>query len=64
MMTDLNDTDRLGVWDQTFITSHPYMKADYRQDYISYREIQFIIAECLKRTTEHSRNGNSIFKWY
>ena len=26
------------------------MKADYRQDYISYREIQFIIAECLKRT--------------
>ena len=50
MMTNLNDTDRLGVWDQTFITSHPYMKADYRQDYISYREIQFIIAECLKRT--------------
>ena len=51
MMTNLNDTDRLAVWDQTFITSHPYLKGDYSQDYISYREIQFIIAECLKRTS-------------
>ena len=50
MMTALNDTDRLGVWDQTFITSHDYLKADYDQAYISYREIQFIIAECLSRT--------------
>ena len=54
LLTDLNDNDRLGVWDQTFITSHPYLKANYRQDYISYREIQFIIAECLSRT-----NGSS-----
>lgn len=45
MMTGLNDTDRLAILDQTFITSHPYMKADFRQDLISYREIQFIIAE-------------------
>ena len=51
MMTNLNDTDRLAVWDQTFITSHPYLKGDYSQDYISYREIQFIIAECLKRSS-------------
>ena len=50
LMTDLNDTDRLAVWDQTFITSHPYMLPNYEQAYISYREIQFIIAECLKRT--------------
>ncbi len=54
MMEGLNDTDRLAVWDQTFITSHPYMTADYDQNFISYREIQFIIAECLKRT-----NGSS-----
>ena len=54
MMTDLNDTDRLAVWDQTFITSHPYMLPNYEQAYISYREIQFIIAECLSRT-----NGNA-----
>ena len=50
LMTDLNDTDRLTVWDQTFITSHPYMLPNYEQAYISYREIQFIIAECLSRT--------------
>jgi len=50
LMTNLNDTDRLSVWDKTFITNHPYLKADYDQALISYREIQFIIAECLKRT--------------
>ena len=50
MMTTLNDTLRLKQWDQTFVTSHPYLKADYQQDMISYREIQFIIAECLHRT--------------
>ena len=53
-MTSLNDTDRLAQWDQTFITTHPYLKDAYRQDLISYREIQFIIAECLSRT-----NGSS-----
>ena len=36
LMTDLNDTDRLAVWDQTFITSHPYMLPNYEQAYISY----------------------------
>ena len=50
MMTTLNDTLRLKQWDQTFENPHPYLKADYRQDLISYREIQFIIAECLHRT--------------
>lgn len=54
LMTGLNDTDRLAKWDQTFITSHPYMLPNYEQAYISYREIQFIIAECLSRT-----NGSS-----
>ena len=54
LMEGLNDTDRLAIWDQTFITSHPYMLPNYTQDYISYREIQFIIAECLSRT-----NGSS-----
>ena len=51
MMTDLNDTDRLVKWDQTFITSHPYLKDTYRQDLVSYREMQFVIAECLIRTS-------------
>ena len=51
MMTTLNDTLRLKQWDQTFENPYPYLKADYRQDLISYREIQFIIAECLHRTS-------------
>ena len=53
IMTTLNDSIRLKQWDQTFLTSHPYLKANYQQDLISYREVQFIIAECLART-----NGN------
>ena len=50
LMTDLGDTARLAILDQTFITSHPYHKADYEQDLVSYREMQFIIAEGLQRT--------------
>ena len=50
LMTDLGDTARLAILDQTFITSHPYHKADYEQDLVSYREMQFIIAESLQRT--------------
>ena len=50
LMTDLGDTARLAILDQTFITSHPYHKADYEQDMVSYREMQFIIAESLQRT--------------
>jgi hypothetical protein len=48
IMSGLNDTDRLGVMDQTFTingTPHPYFIAGQRQELISYREIQFIIAE-------------------
>lgn len=45
IMSGLNDTDRLGVLDQTFITSHPYFKANATVALISYREVQFMIAE-------------------
>ncbi|MCF6294972.1 MAG: SusD/RagB family nutrient-binding outer membrane lipoprotein [Flavobacteriaceae bacterium] len=45
IMTGLNDTDRLAVLDQTFDASHPYLVADMREDLITYRELQFIIAE-------------------
>lgn len=57
IMTGLNDTDRLGVIDQVFTingTPHPYFIAAWRQDLISYREIQFIIAEA-----EFRQNGNA-----
>ncbi len=45
IMTDLNDTDRLAVLDQTFDADHPYLVAAMREDLITYREMQFIIAE-------------------
>lgn len=45
LMTGLNDTDRLGVMDGTFITSHVYLKPDFLQEMITFREMQFIIAE-------------------
>ena len=57
LMTGLGDTDRLGVLDQTFTingTPHPYLIAAYRQDLISYREMQFVIAE-----SEFTLNGNT-----
>lgn len=57
IMTDLNDVDRLGLWDQTFITSHPYMIASWVQEVITYREMQFIIAEADFRATGGSQVG-------
>jgi len=52
IMTDLNDT-RLGQIDQTFITDHTYLVPNFLQEFITYREAQFIIAECA------SRNGDA-----
>lgn len=51
LMTGLNDTTRLAVMDQTFITTHPYLVADFNQEMITYRELQFIIAEANVRGT-------------
>ena len=45
LMTGLNDSDRLAVMDQTFITDHTYLVADFLSELITYREMQFIIAE-------------------
>ena len=45
IMTALNDTDRLAVMNPTFDGDHPYLTADQQVDLLSYREIQFIIAE-------------------
>ena len=45
LMTALNDTARLAIMDNTFITDHPYMVPDYFQELITYREMQFVIAE-------------------
>jgi len=49
IMTALNDTDRLAVMNPVFDTQHPYLTENQRVDLISYREMQFIIAECANR---------------
>lgn len=50
MMEGFNDEARLGMWDQVFDGSHPYLVAAFKQDVISYREMQFVIAETAFRT--------------
>lgn len=51
IMTDLQDTSRVAVMDQIFTTDHTYLVADFFQELITYREMQFIIAEADVRTT-------------
>ncbi len=45
MLMNLNDLDRLAVMDQTFVTAHAYLVANFDQELITYREMQFLIAE-------------------
>lgn len=51
IMTELNDNDRLDVIDVVFVTdasytaTHPFIRPDFFQEMITYREMQFIIAE-------------------
>ncbi|MGB2171603.1 MAG: SusD/RagB family nutrient-binding outer membrane lipoprotein, partial [Flavobacteriaceae bacterium] len=44
----------------TFDASHPYLKATQRVDLISYREIQFIIAETATGDEQHTAYLNAI----
>lgn len=52
LMEDLNDT-RVDQFSPTFEqhADHPYLIDAYEQELISYREIKFIEAECLLRTS-------------
>ncbi|WP_420318238.1 SusD/RagB family nutrient-binding outer membrane lipoprotein [Ekhidna sp.] len=45
LMQSLNDTVRLSQIDVPFNTNHPYLISNFGVDLISFREIQFIIAE-------------------
>lgn len=54
LMTGLNDTFRLNIMKPTFTTAHPYMIAAFDQEMITYREMQFIIAE-----TDFRENGGT-----
>lgn len=51
IMNGLNDTDRLAILDNTFDATHPYFVPTFSQELISYRELKFIEAECLVRTS-------------
>lgn len=50
IMTGLNDTARLKSYDQTFTTDHTYLVPNFYQEMVTYREMQFLIAECASRT--------------
>lgn len=60
LMTGLNDTDRLAIMNPTFDGSHPYLKANQRVDLISYREMQFVIAETANGAEQHTAYLNAI----
>lgn len=49
LMESLTDTMRLNAFDQIFTTDHTYLVPDYLLELISYRETQFIVAECAVR---------------
>ncbi len=57
LMTDLQDTVRLAAFDQVFTTDHTYMTADFLQELITFREVQFIIAEADLRTAGGTQAG-------
>lgn len=50
LMTDLGDSARLSMMDQTFVPEHTYLVPDFLSELITYREMQFIIAESAFRT--------------
>jgi len=56
LMSELNDLDRLELWDQTFRTTHPYFVADQVVELLTYREMEFIKAECQFRLNGPSQN--------
>ena len=51
IMNNLNDTARVAVFDQIFTTANTYLVADFFQELITYREMQFVIAETDLRAT-------------
>lgn len=46
-MTANADSFRMNVLDQTFNPAHPFLKPDYNQGLVTYRELKFLEAEAL-----------------
>ncbi|MEL6989249.1 MAG: SusD/RagB family nutrient-binding outer membrane lipoprotein, partial [Bacteroidota bacterium] len=57
ILSGLNDTLRLNLFNPTFLTNHPYMVADFPQEMVTYREMQFIIAESDFRMNGGTQDG-------
>ncbi len=51
LMKTLNDTVRLKLWNPDFDTDHPYFISTFTNELITYREMEFLKAECLLRTS-------------
>lgn len=64
MLMETNDTNRMNLMNPIFTTDHPYMVADFFQELVTYREMQFIVAECAMRggdnATAHAAYLNGI----
>ena len=54
MLTGLNDTLRLNLYSPTFVTTHPYLVPNFLQEMVTYREMQFVIAECALRAGDNA----------
>lgn len=62
-MLTLSDTIRLDILNSIFTTTHPYLKANFFQELITYREIEFIKAECeLKLNDMITQDGLDAYK--
>ncbi len=54
MLMETNDTNRMKIMNPVFTTDHPYMVADFFQELITYREMQFVVAECAMRAGDNA----------
>lgn len=61
LMMDLNDTFRLEKINPAFLTTHPYMTAVFDQEMITYREMQFVIAESDFRENGGTQAGHDAY---
>ena len=62
LLTSFNDTLRLNLWNPLFTTEHPYMVPDFLMELATYREMQFIIAECDFRLNGGTAEGHTAFR--
>jgi len=57
IMMETNDTNRMNVMSPVFKISHPYMVPNFLQEMVTFREMQFIIAEADFRLNGGTQTG-------